>query len=347
MAAAVRRENQGPADIIFLVAVIASPPGWKNRFALQPGRPHGTAIPTRGDVAMRIEEARLETGLREIPFPAVMTLTDAEESATRPGRSRIPTEEFREILAQARRENRTYLMEHECKELLEGMGIKTTGYLVAGSEDEAAEMAHSVGYPVALKIVSPDVVHKSDSGGVRLNLNNPDEVRAAYRDIVGLYRYQHIVGVSVQAMAAPGVEAIIGVTRDPNFGPVLMFGLGGIFVEVLKDVTFRILPVTEEDVEEMIAEIKGYPLLKGYRGRSVDIPALKNLLLRISDLVAAFPEIRELDLNPVFLYSAGNCVVDARMFVGEAADQISSRPATDLLNLFYPRSIAVVGRLRA
>ena len=297
---------------------------------------------------MRIEEMHVETGLREIPFPVGMRLPDAEESpaagiATGEPHGGIPVAEFREILAQARRENRTYLMEHECKELLEGMGIKTTGYLVAGSEDEAAEMAHSVGYPVALKIVSPDVVHKSDSGGVRLNLNNPDEVRAAYSDIVGLYRYQHIVGVSVQAMAAPGVEAIIGVTRDPNFGPVLMFGLGGIFVEVLKDVTFRILPVTEEDVEEMISEIKGYPLLKGYRGRSVDIPALKKLLLRISDLVAAFPEIRELDLNPVFLYSTGNCVVDARMFVGEAADQIVMRPDTDLLNLFYPRSIAVVG----
>ncbi len=234
-------------------------------------------------------------------------------------------------------------MEHECKELLEGMGIATTGYLVAGSEDEAAEMAHAVGYPVALKIVSPDVVHKSDSGGVRLNLNR------SRRGPGGLPGDRRRLPLSAHrrrlrpGMAAPGVEAIIGVTRDPNFGPVLMFGLGGIFVEVLKDVTFRILPVTEQDVEEMIGEIKGYPLLKGYRGRSVDLAALKNLLLRISDLVTAFPEIRELDLNPVFLYPAGNCVVDARMFVGEAADRIAARPATDLRNLFYPQSIAVIG----
>jgi acyl-CoA synthetase (NDP forming) len=298
---------------------------------------------------MRIEETRLETGLREVSFPVGMTLTDDAEglpavpiAADLPLRG-IPVAEFREILEQARRENRTYLMEHECKELLEGMGIATTGCLVAGSEDEAAGMAHAVGYPVALKIVSPDVVHKSDSGGVRLNLTDPGEVREAYRDIVGAYRYQHVVGVSVQPMAAPGVEAIIGVTRDPNFGPVLMFGLGGIFVEVLKDVTFRILPVTERDVEEMIGEIKGYPLLTGYRGRPVDLAALKNLLLRISDLVTAFPEIRELDLNPVFLYPAGNCVVDARMFVGEAAGQIAAKPATDLRDLFYPRSIAVIG----
>ena len=297
---------------------------------------------------MRIEETRLDSGRPEARRPVGMTLPDGEErpaariAVGEPLRA-IPTETFREILRQARREDRTYLMEHESKEILEAMGISTTGCLVAGSEDEAAGMARAVGYPVALKIVSPDVVHKSDSGGVRLNLNRPDEVRDAYREIVGAYRYQHVVGVSVQKMAAPGVEAIVGVTRDPNFGPVLMFGLGGIFVEVLKDVTFRILPVTGQDVEEMIGEIKGYPLLKGYRGRSVDLAALKNLLLRISDLVAAFPEIRELDLNPVFLYPTGNCVVDARMFIGEATAKIAAKPATDLQGLFYPRSIAVIG----
>jgi len=297
---------------------------------------------------MRNENPHLETGLREVVFPVTMTIPDAEErdvaiTGKSPSRG-VPAAEFHEILEQARRESRTYLMEHECKELLEKMGIATTGCLVAGSEDEAAGMARAVGYPVALKIVSPDVVHKSDSGGVRLNLTDADEVREAYREIVGAYRYQHVVGVSVQKMAAPGVEAIIGVTRDPNFGPVLMFGLGGIFVEVLKDVTFRILPVTEWDVEEMIREIKGYPLLQGYRGRSVDIAALKDLILRISALVTAFPEIRELDLNPVFLYPAGNCVVDARMFIGEAAAESAANPvATDMKGLFYPNSIAVIG----
>jgi len=148
-------------------------------------------------------------------------------------------------------------MEHECKEILENMGITTTGFLVAGSEDEAVEMSNKLGYPVVLKIVSPDVVHKTDSGGVKLNLINGEAVRTAYREIVGAFKYQHITGVAVQKMASPGVEAIIGVTRDPNFGPVLMFGLGGIFVEVLKDVTFRVLPVTPLDIDEMIGEIKG------------------------------------------------------------------------------------------
>jgi acetate---CoA ligase (ADP-forming) len=288
---------------------------------------------------MQREAMQLETRLQEVVFTTAMPA----ENPTLEEERDVAADDFREILAQVRRENRTYLMEHECKEVLEGMGIATTGYLVAGSEDEAAVMAHAVGYPVALKIVSPDVVHKSDSGGVRLNLTHPDQVRAAFREIVGAYRFQHVVGVSVQKMASPGVEAIIGVTCDPSFGPVLMFGLGGVFVEVLKDVTFRILPVNERDVDEMIREIKGYPLLKGYRGKSVDLAALKSLLLRISALVTAFPEIRELDLNPVFLYEAGHVVVDARMFVGEPETGIISGPAMNLRDLFYPRSIAVLG----
>jgi acetate---CoA ligase (ADP-forming) len=289
---------------------------------------------------MSVEMSRLDTALQEVAFSPVMPVL--ARSARGVGRG-LPGEPFRGILEQARRERRSYLMEHECKELLEGMGIATTGYLVAGSEDEATEMARRVGYPVALKIVSPDVVHKSDSGGVRLNLTHAAEVRTAYREILGSYRFQHVVGVSVQKMAPPGVEAIIGVTRDPSFGPVLMFGLGGVFVEVLQDVTFRILPVTERDVDEMVGEIKGYPLLAGYRGKSVDLAAIKSLLLKISEIVTTLPEIRELDLNPVFLYPEGNRVVDARIFIGEAEDRIAAPEATDLRDFFYPRSIAVLG----
>lgn len=290
---------------------------------------------------MRREISRVDTALQEVVVLPVTPVVMEEEHVQ--GRDRLPREGFREILAQAQRENRSYLMEHECKELLEGMGIATTGYLVAGSEDEAVEMARRVGYPVALKIVSPDVVHKSDSGGVRLDLKRAEEVRSAYREILGAYRCQHVVGVSVQKMAAPGVEAIIGVTRDPSFGPVLMFGLGGVFVEVLRDVTFRVLPVTERDVEEMVSEIKGYALLAGYRGRSVDLPALKRLLLQISELVSTFPEIRELDLNPVFLYPEGNRVVDARIFIGEVEEKVAVTESVDLKGFFYPRSIAVLG----
>jgi len=263
----------------------------------------------------------------------------------------MPGEECRAIFGQAMRENRSYLMEHECKEILENLGIATTGFLVAGSEDEAVEMSNKLGYPVVLKIVSPDVVHKTDSGGVKLNLADEDAVRSAYRDMVAAFKYQHIVGIAVQKMAVPGMEAIIGVTRDPSFGPVLMFGLGGIFVEVLKDVTFRVLPVTPQDIDEMIQEIKGYPLLNGYRGQAVDIDALKALLLRISEFIMAFPEIRELDLNPVFLYPQGNMTVDARMFVGPAPEMIPRKSPgssiAEMRKLFYPDSIAVIGATSA
>jgi len=278
-----------------------------------------------------------EVSLQEVKLDEVQTSQPA---------SGIPDfrDDMNEILGQAKRENRTYLMEHECKEMLENLGIATTGYLVAGSEDEAVEMSRSIGYPVVLKVVSPDIVHKTDAGGVKLNLKNDDDVRAAYGEMMQTFRYQHVIGISVQKMAEPGLEAIIGVTRDPNFGHVIMFGLGGIFVEVLKDVTFRILPVTREDVEAMIGEIKGHRLLTGYRGQQVDREALINLILKISDLVTLFPEIRELDLNPVFLYPEDNIVVDARMFIGESPEAGPRAVSTDSLHdFFYPKSIAVLG----
>ncbi len=251
-----------------------------------------------------------------------------------------------ELLSRAQSEMRNYLMEHESKRLLESAGIRTTGTLVASSEDEAAEMGRRIGYPVVLKIVSPDVVHKTDSGGVKLNLNDDAALRDAYRDITARFADRNVVGVSVQTMAPPGIEAIIGVTRDESFGPVLMFGLGGIFAEVLKDVTFRVLPINEDAAAEMIEEVKAYSILKGYRGQRVDIPALKALLVKVSDMAIAYPEIRELDLNPVILYPDGYLAVDARIFVDDAAPRPASPPVAageSLVDLFYPKSIAVLG----
>jgi len=250
------------------------------------------------------------------------------------------------IIQKALNEQRSCLMEHECKEILEGWGIRTTGSQVASSEDAAVEKSRAIGYPVALKVVSPDVIHKTEGGGVKLDVRNDEGVRKAFREIMAAFTHCNVIGVSVQRMADPGIEAIIGVTRDPIFGPVLMFGLGGIFVEVLKDVTFRVLPIQEEDAAEMIEEIKGRFLLKGYRGHSADIEALKRLLLRVSDLLVAHPQIRELDLNPVFLYPSGFAAADARMFVDDyVPDNRSKKPFLkhDLRNLFYPRSIAVLG----
>lgn len=250
------------------------------------------------------------------------------------------------IITRALREKRTCLMEHECKTILESMGIETSGGLIATSEDDAVEKGRMLGYPLVLKIVSPDLTHKTDCGGVKLNLRNEREVRRAFRDIMSSFSGRHVMGVSVQKMLRQGIEAIVGVTRDPNFGPVIMFGLGGVFVEVLKDITFRILPITEEGALEMMEEIRGSALLRGYRGMSVDIDALKTLLVKVSDLVTGSPEIRELDLNPVFLCPSGCTVADARIFVDECSqDQPGTcgRAGDDLHGMFYPASIAVVG----
>jgi len=258
---------------------------------------------------------------------------------------KLLSDELADIIHQAVRDNRSYLMENESKEILEGAGIATTGYLVARSEDEALALCEKIGFPVAMKIVSPDVVHKSDAGGVRLNLHTADDVRKTYRAMVETFKYQHIEGVSIQRMAASGIEAIIGVTRDPSFGPLIMFGLGGVFVEVLRDVSFRVLPITEKDAAEMIEEIRGSDILKGYRGQPVDLKSLQQLLLKISRLIKENPEIHELDLNPLFLYSEGYIAVDARMFVREPVhtETTTVTGAQNLHDFFYPKSIAVIG----
>lgn len=255
---------------------------------------------------------------------------------------------WNEVISRAESEERTYLMEHECKELLLRAGIPTNSTLVAQSVDEAVELSDKIGYPVVLKVLSPEVVHKSDQGGVKLNLKNAAEVELAYKEIVTAFADKKLVGVTVQEMVTPGLEAIVGVSRDPAFGPVLMFGLGGVFVEVLKDVSFKILPVTEADIEEMIKELRGYKLLQGHRGEAVDIPALKELLLKVSDLVMENPEISELDLNPVFLYPKGAMAVDARIFLrkpetGESLQTYRKKDESSLQKLFYPSSIAVLG----
>ena len=255
---------------------------------------------------------------------------------------------WNEVISRAESEERTYLMEHECKELLLRRGIPTNSTFVAQSVDEAVELSDKIGYPVVLKVLSPEVVHKSDQGGVKLNLKNAAEVESAYKEIITAFADKKLIGVTVQEMVNPGLEAIVGVSRDPAFGPVLMFGLGGVFVEVLKDVSFKILPVTEADIEEMIKELRGYKLLQGHRGEAVDIPALKELLLKVSDMVMENPEISELDLNPVFLYPKGAMAVDARIFLRkpetvESLQTYRKKDESSLQKLFYPGSIAVLG----
>jgi acyl-CoA synthetase (NDP forming) len=228
-----------------------------------------------------------------------------------------------EILDKARKEKRTLLTEIESKDLLKGAKIPVVETKLAITKTEAVELAKKMGFPVALKIVSPDVVHKSDAGGVKLGIANGTQVGKAYSEILASIKKHYpkakIVGVSVQKMAKPGIEIIIGMTKDAQFGPVIMFGLGGILVEVLKDVSFRIVPMTKRDAGEMITEIKGFPILKGYRGQDpADIPYLEDLIVKVSEFVDKNPEIKELDLNPVFAYKNGAIAVDARIIL-EAA----------------------------
>lgn len=225
-----------------------------------------------------------------------------------------------DVFDQARKEGRKYLLEPEAKMVCIEYGIPVTRFKVALTQEEAGKFAEQIGYPVVLKIVSPDVLHKWDVGGVVLNLKTAPEVKNAHRKILeSVKRHKpdaRIAGVIVQEMAAPSVEVIVGSTKDPQFGPALMFGLGGIFVEVLKDVTFRIAPIAEADAREMITEVKGYPILRGYRGQPpVDIDAIAKILTSTSKLVMDHEEIKELDLNPVIVYEKGAKTVDARIIL--------------------------------
>ena len=225
-----------------------------------------------------------------------------------------------QIIAQAKKEGRVALTEVEAKELLATAGINVAPTKLATSKQEAASIAKTLGFPVVLKIVSPDVLHKSDAGGVKLNLNSEAEVGNAYDAIMTSIKAKlpsaKILGIAVQKMARPGTEVIIGMSKDPQFGPVLMFGLGGIFVEIMKDVSFRIVPLTKRDADEMIHEIKGFPVLTGYRGQEVaSLAHLQDMLLKVSEFAEKNPEVKELDLNPVLAYKDGAIAVDARVIL--------------------------------
>jgi acyl-CoA synthetase (NDP forming) len=226
-----------------------------------------------------------------------------------------------DVIDRAKSEGRAVLTEVESKQILEEAGIPAASARLARTADEAVEAAAELGYPVVLKIVSPDVTHKSDVGGVKLGLDSEETVSAAFQEITKAVKRQQsdarIEGVAVQKMARPGIEVIVGMSKDPQFGPVLMFGLGGVLVEVLKDVAFRIVPLEARDARQMIREIKGFPVLEGFRGQEpADLEALEKLLLKVSAFVEAHPEIEELDLNPVFAYKDGALAVDARIVVG-------------------------------
>lgn len=228
----------------------------------------------------------------------------------------------RRILEAALAQNRPSLTEWEGAELLRCYGFQTLPSFVATTREEAVEYAESLTFPVAMKIVSPQILHKSDAKGVRLHVSSAQEVAEAFNSIVAdakAYNSQaEIVGVLVQKMAPAGEEVILGMTRYPVFGPLLMFGLGGVFVEVFKDVDFRVAPIGRNEARRMIRGIRGYDLLKGVRGRpEADTGVLERYLVSLSNLVLDHPEIKELDMNPVMVHPKGSgaTVADVRVIL--------------------------------
>lgn len=225
-----------------------------------------------------------------------------------------------EIIQKARAEKRTVLTEIEAKQMLTQAGIPCTDTRLAVDKAQAVALSEEMGYPVVLKISSVDITHKSDAGGVKVNLVTREAVETAFDEIMTTCRAAcpdaDIEGIAVQGMARVGTEIIMGMTRDPSFGPVVMFGLGGVLVEVLKDVSFRIVPIEEKDATEMIDEIQGRKLLEGYRGlEPVDKGCLKEILVKFSEFIDQTPGIEEADMNPVFGYKDGAAVVDARIIL--------------------------------
>jgi acetyltransferase len=224
------------------------------------------------------------------------------------------------IIKKALREGRHSLLEFEAKKLFEIHGAPVPKDCLVQSADEAVQCALDLNTDAAMKIVSPDILHKSDAGGVRIKLSSEKEIRSAYREIMkNSKKYDakaDIRGVLVSPMADEGVEVIIGTKIDDQFGPVIMYGLGGIMVELLQDVTFRVLPISPTEARKMIAETKSYPILDGARGTpALDKKALRKLLMLCSDIVESYPQIEEMDLNPVIVHEKGVSVVDARIIL--------------------------------
>jgi len=238
----------------------------------------------------------------------------------------IPSSEAKErpavkaIFKKALDENRSNLLETESRALLEEYGISLPEAILAHSPEEAIEAARKMPYPLAMKVVSPDIIHKSDAGGINLDLKDEKDVENAFKEILNsagkVTTKERVLGTLISPMAAKGQECIIGMIRDSQFGPVIMFGLGGIFVEVLKDVSFRVAPLAEEDIDEMIKEIKGYKILTGIRGeKAKDIEAIKSILAKLSEIAINHAEIEEIDLNPVIVHEKGVSIVDSRIII--------------------------------
>jgi acyl-CoA synthetase (NDP forming) len=228
--------------------------------------------------------------------------------------------ELKTIIGEHKKAGKKFLGDREIKTILSYYGIPIVHEGVAQSVNEVKKVSESIGYPVALKIISPDIVHKTEAQALKLNLKNSGEVEKACSDLLAkVQAYKHDVkfeGYLIQEMVEDGIETIVGLHHDPTFGPVLMFGLGGVWVELLKDISFRVIPIERSDAVDMVEEIKGSRLFKGFRGRSpLDTDSLYDILLSVSRLGLELKEVKELDLNPVFLREKGAVVADCRIFI--------------------------------
>ncbi|MGC8960857.1 MAG: acetate--CoA ligase family protein, partial [Candidatus Bathyarchaeia archaeon] len=273
-----------------------------------------------------------ENGIPNYPFPeravkALSYLSKYGEEAAKVLVRDTPSftvdrEAVGAVLERARRENRVNLLMVEAFQILSAYGLKTPPSILAQNRVQAVEAAEEMGYPVALKVASPQILHKTDIGGVKLNLKDSLEVEEAFDEILrnasSYMPEARIIGVIVQKMVEPGREVIVGIHRDPQFGSLIMFGLGGIYVNILRETVFKLAPVTVKEALKMIAETKAYPLLRGVRGEPPsDINGLAEAISRVSQLSLDFEDIIEMDINPLFVYerNRGCVALDAKITV--------------------------------
>ncbi len=227
--------------------------------------------------------------------------------------------ELSEKFTKAIEDSKQVLTLDESRRIMELSGIPTNKFGLAKSEGDAVKIASHIGYPVVLKIVSPQILHKTEVGGVEININSESQLRTAYNSLLRRVAEKmpeaEITGVLVEEMVQ-GTEFIVGTTNDPQFGPMIMFGVGGIFVEVYKDVSFRLIPITDGDAEDMLKEIKGKALLQGVRGLpEANSEQIKKILVKISNLIDKHPQIKEMDINPLMITRTGAVAADARIIL--------------------------------
>ncbi len=248
----------------------------------------------------------------------------------------MKTDDISEHLSAAIKSGKSILTMEESRKIIELSGIPLNKSGLAKSGMEAVKLANEIGYPLAMKIVSPQIIHKTEAGGVKINITSEDEVRKSYNEIVSSTKEKvpdaEIKGVLLEEMVR-GPEFIVGTTVDPQFGQIIMFGIGGIFVEIYKDVTFRLVPITPGDAKEMLTEIKGKPLLEGVRGLPrAETDQLINILMKVSDLVSTYPIIQEMDLNPLIATEDGIVAVDVKIILSQAEETQGEEELKDMIS---------------